>query len=113
MGVQTERRERISLVGAIAWVVCFQLCAAQIPWRALCTFWGRFCARGCASWRASSKASCTSEASMAGPALPMTQRTTAEPIPLDQLSLRTRTASLRSPVDPRRSGYPGELHCRS
>lgn len=88
MGVQTDRRGRISLIGAIAWVVCFQLCAAQ---------------RG---------ASCTSESSMAEPALPVPQRTTADPIPLDQLSLRTRTASLRSTVVPRRPGYPGELHCR-
>ena len=31
MGVQTERRERISLVGAIAWVVCVQLCACPDP----------------------------------------------------------------------------------
>ena len=88
MGVQTDRRERISLVGAIAWAVCFQVCAAQTG----------------ASW--------TSESSMAAPALPVTQCTTAVPIPLDQLSLRTRTASLKSTVDPRRPGYPGELHCR-
>ena len=44
MGVQTGRQERISLKrghrDVRAWVVCFQVCAAQIAWSALCSSGG-------------------------------------------------------------------------